>query len=363
MIYVGGPPPCGSNVGHSFSMMMKMANGEFPWDPMVPVEDEINTFNERRLRVKVGDEWLHGRVENMARFNNGPFSPTISWGICVRFASAATAAKVYASGTGAVNEDHGRLVRIRLHRCDPTRGGTLQPPGTSVLLSFEWLSPPPRNWVRPPAPIPIRDTETKRLLQPNSKQITSSCAACHIGEQLEENRRYNQATEWYQRGVSLSEEAEPYSVREHMVALSNLGLCLKRANKFEEALAAYDAALALPDRGHWGDDDHAWHNKRMLLEEVENWNGTAGEFDGLLAAAAASDAAMQAAAQERERDERRKQKAAAKQPKVAGKAKAAPAEGGRSRLMSRLAPAEPPAGPSAAGCKKTIRKEPANKCR
>ena len=72
---------------------------------------------------------------------------------------------------------------------------------------------------------------------------------------------------------------------------------------------------------------------------------------------------MQAAAQERERDERRKQKAAAKQPKVAGKAKAAPAEGGRSRLMSRLAPAEPPAGPSAAGCKKTIRKEPANKCR
>ena len=96
---------------------------------------------------------------------------------------------------------------------------------------------------------------------------------------------------------------------------------------------------------------------------MENWNGTAGEFDGLLAAAAASDAAMQAAAQEREREERRKQKAAAKQPKVAGKAKAAPAEGGRSRLMSRLAPAEPPAGPSAAGCKKTIRKEPANKCR
>lgn len=93
-------------------------------------------------------------------------------------------------------------------------------------------------------------------------------AQIELGAIYEENRLWEEAVEVYQRIASLSER-EPYR---RCRALRSIGNCQLRAERFPEAIAAYEAALELVSPGNWLFEDV----KLRLVQVYEDMGDLAG---------------------------------------------------------------------------------------
>ena len=93
-------------------------------------------------------------------------------------------------------------------------------------------------------------------------------AQIELGAIYEENRLWEEAVAVYQRIASLSEQ-EPYR---RCRALRSIGNCQLRAERFPEAIAAYEAALELVSPGNWLFEDV----KLRLVQVYEDMGDLAG---------------------------------------------------------------------------------------
>ena len=94
-----------------------------------------------------------------------------------------------------------------------------------------------------------------------------------VGELYEAQSRYLTALPWYERCISYSTDGR-FGAREEASDLSNRGVCEKRAGRLKDALASYDASLAVCDTF-----EIAASNRQTLIREMRHWTGTAVEYD------------------------------------------------------------------------------------
>lgn len=118
----------------------------------------------------------------------------------------------------------------------------------------------------------LREGNTERAVEV-WKQIAAQSpkdifAQIELGAIYEENRLWDEAVEVYQRIASLS-EGEPYR---RCRALRSIGDCRLRAERFPEAIAAYEAALELVSPGNWLFEDV----KLRLVQVYEDVGDLAG---------------------------------------------------------------------------------------
>ena len=118
----------------------------------------------------------------------------------------------------------------------------------------------------------LREGNTERAVEV-WKQIAAQSpddlfAQIELGAIYEENRLWDEAVPIYQRIAALSEQ-EPYR---RCRALRSIGNCQLQAERFPEAIAAYEAALELVSPGNWLFEDV----KLRLVQVYEDMGDLAG---------------------------------------------------------------------------------------
>ena len=118
----------------------------------------------------------------------------------------------------------------------------------------------------------LREGNTERAVEV-WKQIAAQSpddlfAQIELGAIYEENRLWDEAVQIYQRIAALSEQ-EPYR---RCRALRSIGNCQLQAERFPQAIAAYEAALELVSPGNWLFEDV----KLRLVQVYEDMGDLAG---------------------------------------------------------------------------------------
>lgn len=118
----------------------------------------------------------------------------------------------------------------------------------------------------------LREGNTERAVEV-WKQIAAQSpddlfAQIELGAIYEENRLWDEAVQIYQRIAALSEQ-DPYR---RCRALRSIGNCQLRAERFPQAIAAYEAALELVSPGNWLFEDV----KLRLVQVYEDMGDLAG---------------------------------------------------------------------------------------
>lgn len=322
----GGPQhfPDWSRLG--FEFVEHMRNVLEPWDDVADAQQPTNRVVEVwqgravALLPKKGGARVEGTIIEMTQFNVGPFAGETRWAMLVEFASAADTKRV----GGVAREQKDKRASFELNRCDVRHGGTCIGTGPrSSLISFQWLGPKPRLEKLKPL--------EGAAAPPRISTVHSARSCEQVGDQLEGEERYEEAADWYERAIRLSQASRngKYSTREHSISLSNLGLAQKRAGRLMEALRSYEKACTV----HESTDDFI-NNIECLVKEMREWSATAGEYDSVIERVERETAerrreerqVVQAAQKEEARcAEEAARKEAAKQVKETKQAKAAKA--------------------------------------
>ena len=132
MMFGGGGPPTGSDVGWDFNRYMEEHGGEWEPDPHSPTARGEFVWTGRKLRVKLEDgSWATATVLELEQYNMGPFAGSTNWNIKLQYDDAAVATALGGEDAAVVH---------KLHRCSIEGGGVLIKKRSK--LSFEWTSSP-----------------------------------------------------------------------------------------------------------------------------------------------------------------------------------------------------------------------------
>jgi NAD(P)-dependent dehydrogenase (short-subunit alcohol dehydrogenase family) len=183
------------------------------------------------------------------------------------------------------DDDNGSRNGLRRHRrrlltepvitcmSDHVRGLALQYGSIAMLRVFIEVSPMREACIV--AEIERATGSGQKLDEQERKKAIDSWVktlCCRVGELYEQLGKFSSAIPWYKRCCSIS-ASNQFENEEHSHDLSNLGVAQKRAGLLVEALASYDAAIAL-----WN-CDVALANRQTLVREMRHWTGTAVEHD------------------------------------------------------------------------------------
>ena len=107
-----------------------------------------------------------------------------------------------------------------------------------------------------------------------SIQMIQLTEAIGMKYMYEERGEYYSAIRWYEKNIGYVPETSNLPDGQKRIlsnSVCNLGLAQKRAGLHQTALETYNRALEINPS-----EETLIHNKGMLLEEIEEWKGSAG---------------------------------------------------------------------------------------